>query len=113
MTPKLGVSIIMIMKVVKRKVLVDFWKTHPQACEPLEHWYRLTKAGKWQQPADVKRVFGENVDIISNNRAVFDIKDNDFRLIVEICYRRQTVFVRFLGTHAVYDKVDAATVKRF
>jgi len=101
------------MKVVKCKVLVDFWKTHPQACEPLQHWYRLTKAGRWTGPADVKTVFGKSIDIISNNRAVFDIKGNDFRLIVEINYRRQAVFIRFIGTHAMYDKINAATVKHF
>jgi len=71
----LGVVIVKTMKVIKRKVLVDFWRIHPQTREPLEHWYRLTKAGRWSQPADVKRVFGINVDIIRNNRAVFDIKD--------------------------------------
>ena len=61
----------------------------------------------------MKRVFGINVDIIRNNRAVFDIKDNEFRLIAEINYRRQAVFIRFLGTHATYDKVDATTIKSF
>jgi mRNA interferase HigB len=101
------------MKVVKRRVLENFWKIYPQAKEPLEHWYRLTRAGKWQNPAELKKDFGINVDIIPNNRAVFDIKDNDFRLIAEKNYRRQTVFIRFLDTHAVYDKVKAATVKRF
>lgn len=101
------------MKVIKRKVLEDFWRIHPQAREPLEHWYRLAKAGKWQRPADLKTVFGKNVDIIPNDRAVFDIKDNDFRLIAEINYRRQAVFVRFVGSHAAYDKVDATTVKCF
>jgi mRNA interferase HigB len=101
------------MKVVKRRVLGNFWQIYPQAKEPLKHWYRLTKAGKWQNPAELKRDFGINVDIIPNNRAVFDIKDNDFRLIAEINYRRQTVFIRFLDTQAVYDKVKAATVKRF
>ena len=101
------------MKVIKRKVLVDFWRIHTQTREPLEHWYRLTKAGRWRQPADVKRVFGINVDIIRNNRAVFDIEDNEFRLIAEINYRRQAVFIRFLGTHATYDKVDATTIKSF
>ena len=113
MTPILGVVIVKTMKVIKRKVLVDFWTIHPKTRGPLEHWYQLTKAGRRRQPADVKKAFGTNVDVLPNNRAVFDIKDNDFRLIAEINYRRQAVFIRFLDTHAVYDKVDATTVKCF
>lgn len=101
------------MKVVKRKVLLDFGDAYPEARSSLEHWYHLTRGGKWQGPSDVKQVFGISVDFVGNNRAVFDIKGNHFRLIAEINYRRQAVFIRFLDTHKEYDKVDAGTVKRY
>jgi len=99
------------MRIVKRKVLQDFGETHAQARVPLEQWYGVVKNGEWKNPADVKRVFGRSVDFVGNNRAVFNIKGNNYRLIAEINYRRQIVFIRFLGTHAEYDKVDADTVK--
>jgi len=99
--------------VIKRKVLKDFWERHPQAREPLEHWFHLVKAGRWQDTAHVKLVFGASVDFVAHNRAIFDIKGNDYRLIAEINYRRQIVFIRFLGTHKEYEKVTAATVKRY
>ncbi len=99
------------MRVIKRSVLLGFAKNHSQASGPLDHWYHMVKEGKWQGPADVKRIFGNGVDFVGNNRAVFDIKGNDYRLVGEINYRRQAVFIRFLGTHAEYDKIDAQTVK--
>lgn len=101
------------MKVVKRQVLVDFWGKYPQTRASLEHWYQLTRAGTWQAPSDVKQVFGIAVDFVANNRAVFNIKGNEFRLIAEINYRRQAVFIRFLDTHRAYDRVDAGTVKHY
>jgi mRNA interferase HigB len=85
----------------------------PQARSPLEHWYQLTRAGRWRTPADVKQDFGGEVDFVGNHRAVFNIQWNEFRLIGEINYRRQAVFIRFLGTHEEYEKVDADTVRRF
>jgi mRNA interferase HigB len=99
------------MRIIKRKVLEVFSQTHPKARGPLEHWFQLARSGEWRSPGDVKRVFGSSVDFVGNNRAIFDIKGNDFRLISEINYRTQVVFIRFVGTHAEYDKVDAATIK--
>jgi mRNA interferase HigB len=101
------------MRVIKRKILMEFSVKHPQARAPLETWFRLVKEGRWENPADVKGVFGTAVDFVANHRAVFDIKGNDYRLIAEINYRRKAVFIRFVGTHKDYDKVDAATVKLF
>jgi len=101
------------MRVIKRSVLLEFGKDHPQARVPLAHWYHIVKEGKWESPAEVKRIFGNTVDFVANDRAVFDIKGNTYRLVAEINYRRQIVFIRFLGTHAEYDKVDAETVKLY
>ena len=101
------------MRIIKRKVLTEFGENHADTRGPLETWYHLTKAGMWEGPADVKRDFGISVDFVANNRAVFDIKGNDYRLIGEINYRAKAVYIRFLGTHAEYDRVDAATVKLY
>jgi len=101
------------MKIIKRQVLVDFGKIYPQSRSSLQHWYQLTRRGRWETPADVKQVFGSAVDFVGNERVVFDIKGNDFRLIAEINYRRQAVFIRFLDTHEEYDRVDASTVRRY
>ncbi|MBI4963503.1 MAG: type II toxin-antitoxin system HigB family toxin [Desulfomonile tiedjei] len=101
------------MRVIKRKVLRDFCEIHPQEREPLLHWLQLVRVGQWENPIDVKRIFGANIDFVANNRAVFDIKGNDYRLIAEINYRRKILFVRFLGTHKEYEKVDAGTVKLY
>jgi mRNA interferase HigB len=101
------------MRLIKRKVLQVFAAKHPQAKESLEHWRQLVKVGEWKSPSDVKQVFGSNVDFLANNRTIFNIKGNDYRLITEINYKTRIVYVRFIGTHAQYDKVDAGTVKLY
>lgn len=101
------------MKVIERKVLPGFCEKHPQATSSLEHWYQLARHGTWHTTAELKAVFGTAVDFVENNRAVFDIGGNNYRLIAEINYRRQAVFIRFVGTHKEYDKVDADTVKLY
>jgi mRNA interferase HigB len=101
------------MRVIKRKALVEFGETHPQARRPLLNWYHPVKDGKWENTVDLKGVFGSTVDFVGNNRVVFDIKGDSYRLIAEINYRRRAVFIRFLGTHEEYDEVDAKTVKQY
>jgi len=72
-------------------------------------WHDEACKANWQQPADIKRHFA-SASLVGNNRVVFNIKGNDFRLIVAIAYRLSLVYVKFIGTLAQYDKVDAATV---
>nr|WP_232225055.1 type II toxin-antitoxin system HigB family toxin [Dactylococcopsis salina] len=64
---------------------------------------------QWQTPADIKRVYA-NASILPNNRVVFNIKGNDYRLIVHVRYDIGIIFIRFVGTHQEYDKVDATTI---
>jgi mRNA interferase HigB len=101
------------MRLIRRKVLQDFAEKHPQTKAPLKHWRQLVKVGDWESPSDLKQVFGSNVDFLSSNRAIFNIKGNDYRLIAEINYKTRIVYVRFIGTHAEYDNVDAGTVKLY
>jgi len=101
------------LRVIKRSVLDAFCRKHRQAKAPLELWYHQTKQGAWQTPDDVKRTFGAGLDFVANNRIIHNISKNRYRLIVEINYRKQAVFIRFLGTHREYDSIDPATVKLY
>lgn len=97
------------MRIISREPLRTFAARHPQATEPLDAWYRRVRRATWQSPVDVKADYG-TADILPDNRVVFNISGNHYRLIVRINYHRQAVFVRFIGTHEEYDRVDAATI---
>ncbi len=99
------------MHVLKRKTLVDFYR-HPDfqdAKGPLEVWYYEVKQAKWTTPADVKAKFS-TASILKNNRVIFNIAGNKYRLVVRVNYHSKTVFVRFIGTHTQYDKIDAEEI---
>jgi mRNA interferase HigB len=97
------------MRIFSRSTLRAFWEKHADAEQPLLAWYAEAKKAGWREPADILSQYS-NVRIIGNNRAVFNIKGNDYRLIVAIRYDRGMVFIRFVGTHAEYDRIDALTV---
>lgn len=97
------------MRVISIKTLRDFWTIHPHAMQPLLAWHDEVSKAEWRQPADIKAHYG-NASFVGNNRVVFNIKGNDYRLIVAVAYRLGVVYVKFIGTHAQYDKVDAAVV---
>ncbi len=87
-----------------------FWKLHPDAEQPLKAWYEEASNASWAQPADIKAQY-RSASVLKNRRVVFNIKGNDYRLIVAIAYKLQIVYVKFVGTHAAYDSVDAETVE--
>ena len=97
------------MRIITKRTLRDYWESHPNAEEPLLSWYRTVLHEDWDTPAKVKARFPK-ASIVGNNRAVFNIKGNDYRLIVAINYRYRFVYVRFVGTHAEYDRIDAREV---
>lgn len=97
------------MRIISRKLLRVFWETHPDAALPLQTWYRDVSEAEWNSPADIKTIY-KNASIIANNRVVFNIKGNHYRLVVLVAYRHGMVYVRFVGTHAQYDRIDAATI---
>lgn len=97
------------MKLVTTKNLRDFWAQHPDAEQPLKSWADEVKHAEWLQPADIKAQF-RSASILKNRRVVFNIKGNDYRLIASIAYRFGAVYIKFIGTHAEYDAVDAETV---
>ena len=98
------------MQVIAKRTLRLFWERHPQAEGPLRSWHATVNRAVWNGPADVKRAFGANVDFIRDNRIVFDIGGNKYRAVVHVAYRFKRVLVKFVGTHAEYDRIDAGTV---
>lgn len=99
------------MQIIAKSRLRDFWERHPQARKPLSDWYRLVSAAKWSAPSDVKAMFGSSVDFVADNRIIFDISGNKFRLIVHVAYAYQRVLIKFVGTHADYDRIDAEIIE--
>jgi len=99
------------MHVIKRKPLVEFYEQpeHQDAKGALEAWHYEAKHAQWASPADVKALY-RSASILKDNRVVFNIAGNKYRLIVRINYDSKTVFVRFIGTHREYDKIDAEVV---
>ncbi len=99
------------MRIIAMSALRSFWEKHPQAEEPLRVWYAQAAGAQWKTPADIKTHF-RNASIVGNNRVVFNIKGNDFRLVVAVVYRAGVLFIKFVGTHEEYDRIDVATVER-
>lgn len=97
------------MRIIARSTLRDYWEVHSDVEDALKAWYYDTSRADWQSPSDVKEAH-RNASIIANNRVVFNIKGNKYRLIVAIRYDIGIIFIRFIGTHAEYDQVDAETV---
>lgn len=97
------------MRIVAKRALRVYWEREPRAEQPLKAWYAVAAKADWTSPADVKEVYG-NASIVGGNRVVFNIAGNRYRLIVRFDYARRVGFVRFVGTHAEYEAVDASTV---
>ncbi len=98
------------MQVIARRTLKLFWEKHAPAEMPLRAWFATVAQARWTGPQDVKRQFGATVDFVSDNRVVFDLGGNKYRLIAHISYAYGRVLVKFVGTHAEYDRIDAETV---
>ncbi|MBI4963694.1 MAG: type II toxin-antitoxin system HigB family toxin [Desulfomonile tiedjei] len=86
------------MRIFSRSTLRAFWEKHADAEQPLLAWYAEAKKADWKEPADILNQYS-NARIIGKNRAVFNIKGNDYRLVLAIRYNRRSVFIRFVGTH--------------
>jgi len=97
------------MRVIAVSTLRAFWKRHPDAEQPLKAWFEEATSASWRQPTDIKARY-RSASILKNRRVVFNIKGNDYRLVVAVAYRLQVVYVKFVGTHREYDAIDAETV---
>jgi mRNA interferase HigB len=96
------------MRVIAVATLRNFWELHPDAEQALKAWHEEATNAQWTQPADIKAQY-RSASILKNRRVVFNIKGNDYRLVVAIAYKLQIVYVKFVGTHKAYDAIDAET----
>ena len=98
------------MRVIALKHIRDFCKQHPRAAQPLLAWAEEARHASWRTPQDIKQHY-RSASFIGNNRVVFNIKGNANRLVVAVAIRFQAVYIKFIGTHAAYDAIDAETVE--
>lgn len=97
------------MRVIAIKSLRDFWKKHPETEQPLKAWYYEAKKSNWRKPDDITKQY-RTVSILNNNRVVFNIKGNNYRLVTAINYDFSIVYIRFIGTHRDYDRINAEKI---
>jgi len=93
-----------VMRIVAKKTLTQYAESHPQAASGLNDWFEKTRKAEWTNLADIRQTFN-SVDYVGNQRYVFNINGNNFRLIVLIIMTSKTVYIRFIGTHSEYDKI--------
>jgi mRNA interferase HigB len=98
------------MQVIARRTLKEFWEHHPRAEGPIRAWLAVVVAAHWGGPSDIKRQFGGTVDFVGDNRVIFDLGGNKYRLIAHVSFTFGRVLVKFIGTHADYDLIDPETV---
>jgi mRNA interferase HigB len=97
------------MQIVARRTLKAFWQRYPHAETPLLTWYAAVSKANWRGPADIRAMYN-TADFVGDNRVIFDIGGNKFRLIVHVSYEYRAVLIKFVGTHADYNKIDPETV---
>ena len=97
------------MRIIALGTLREFWQRHPAAEVPLRSWYAAASRADWRSPADVKAAY-RNASFVAKNRIVFNIKGNEYRLVAAVHYNRGMMFIRFIGTHREYDKIDVANI---
>ena len=98
------------MRIIAKRTLVEFWESgHGDAEQPPKAWHALAKAANWSQPNEIKAKFS-TASFLANNRVVFNISGNKYRLVVKVVYELKTIYIRFIGSHADYDRIDASTI---
>ena len=97
------------MRAVSKKKIVDFYTKNASSKTALEEWYKKTSQANWSNLNELKNSFS-TADYVGKNRVVFNIKGNDFRLVAIVIYVSQKLYIRWIGTHADYDKIDVTTI---
>ncbi len=97
------------MRIIEKKVLREFWLKHSDCEQPLKSWFQETSKAEWKNPNELKVEY-PSASFLEGNRVIFNIKGNRYRLVIKINYDYQMVWIRFIGTHAEYDKVDATKI---
>lgn len=96
-------------RILAKSTLREFWEKHPDSEQYLKTWYDTAKSSDWKTPNDIKHTYA-TASILKNGRIVFNIKGNSYRLVVKFNFVKQWAFIRFIGTHLAYDKIDANTI---
>lgn len=94
------------MRVIARRTLREFWEEHADVEQALKAWFQEVSKSNWVSFQELKQDF-PSASILQDNRIVFNIKGNNYRLIVKFNLEYQMAWIRFIGTHAQYDKIDA------
>ncbi len=96
-------------RIVAKRTVREYWEKHPETKDYLQTWYDTARSANWFTPNDIKQFYA-TVSILKNSRVVFNIKGNDYRLVAKINYKKQWLFVRFIGTHKEYNEINANTI---
>ncbi len=99
------------MRIISRKALRTFWERaeHADAEQPLRAWFREASRADWKNPAEIKAAY-RSASLVGNDRVVFNIAGNKYRLVVRVNYAYRVIYIRFVGTHGQYDRIDVSTV---
>jgi len=97
------------MRIIARRTLREFWERHPRAEQPLRAWFAEASKATWLQPQDIKDAY-RHASFVGDNRVVFNVAGNRYRLIVHVNYDFGILYIKFVGTHAEYDRIDPETV---
>jgi len=97
------------MRIIAHRTIIEYAKQNVNAKTALDSWYKMTKTATWKNFQDIKNTFN-SVDYVGNQRYVFNIKGNNYRLIGKILFVQQIIYIRFIGTHEEYSKIDCSTI---
>jgi mRNA interferase HigB len=97
------------LRIVAKKILRDFWVKHEDCEQQLKSWFCEAEKTEWENPNQIKKEY-PSASILNDNRVIFNIKGNNYRLVVKISYEYQMVWIRFIGTHSEYDKINSNTI---
>ena len=100
------------MRVISKASLVNFGNKHPASKHALQTWFEDASHARWKTPQEIKARF-VSASFLAANRVVFNIKGNDYRLVVAAAYRFEALYIKFVGTHAEYDAIDATNVENW
>jgi len=95
-----------VERILAKRILREYWEAHPDAEQYLKTWYDTAMSSVWRTPSDIKQTYA-TASILKDSRIVFNIKGNSYRLVVKFNFEKQWAFIRFIGTHAEYDRIDA------
>ena len=97
------------MRIIARRTLRDFWERHSDSEQPLKAWFAEVQAASWRSPQEIKRRY-RHASFVGDNRVIFNIRGNKYRLVVQINYEFGIAYIKFVGTHSEYDRIDAERI---